>query len=438
MKITAKNNFIKSGERCSGGKAQAPQHKAGKTAAPREKLRLSGEARGKGSASKTGAGRLKGLENQALEAESKNLLISGIIMDNGKISPSPGDREKISHDLSLYPEGCLRLIKDAGVKVMVLGEGQSYMDTGLLKEYDYEKYSDPAKLKAIHQLVSKEVENSGLVGQSLCANDLLGLMKLDYACESQTGQDLHIGIYDSQYDVYYYMDLNYAGPYDPCRADYFGKVNDGAPRPLDEKLQDLNDKHFNFPDQEFDQWSKAVKKMNPDPEAAYLLFPDYQLVKVPGDPSAGEEETRRVTMARIHSIHNWDDDDSTYGKYASEDRSIVLKSEGLSRVPSRVVGKSAVHETAHAVDYVMREKDGDYYREFDRLASAKYEDYRDNRKTYLAVSDYAMDCLDEFKAESITALVSNAESRKLLKDLDKEWYVAVKGLVTRAAELGQK
>ena len=385
-----------------------------KSSSPREKVNLTGRAE------KTEAAGQKQLERinaQARETEVKKRLLAGMLLENDKLQPSPKAKAQIQADLALYPTGCLKLIKDHGVKIAVLGKDQLVMDSGLLPLFDHGKYREEKNLGAVREKAGSFMDKHREAFQGL---ENLGKR------EAEDQVDLLLVELMRSISP---KDLEFWAAYHSPRHGYY--VNGGFRQAdsLKKALIPHANRMMTFQNQgEYDEWMEAVERLTPDQESGYSLLPTYNY--------CGPEGRRKpYAIKEAMLINGWDgflgEGGSAMGQYMKSGRTVILK-EGRLNYGEGPTSKVPVHEMGHALLDAMREKDPEAYERFDRLAEKKYRECENNPAQ--AISDYALANPGEFQAEGINAYL---ESPRELKALDKEWYAAVKDFVALAARLGE-
>jgi len=365
-----------------------------------------------------------------LKAESKEQIISSLIVVNDKIKPGAEAVKSLNKSLALYPKGCLELVKDSGFEINILKPGQTLLDAKTIEPIDFSLYQAPKTVASLNQ-AARELSRDDLEAVKKAINgDVFAEITVGQILDDKERQFFEIcpagvNLAFNLNGKYYYRET--AGP---------GNENQLLWEPQLLKSIDNNDaalkafalgKNRVATEKQAGEWLKAVKALNPDNDRQYLLLPDTQALL-----SSSEKTPQIISRNEYEANSSWVNE--ARGACIQKTKQVMLK-EDISFTAHPDYGdrdsSTPIHEFAHALNYCIKEKDPGSYKDFDLTAANKFRafQYDYSRAAAKAVSPYAMASLGEFKAESIRAFI---DTPKQLKALDPEWYKAVKNLVINA------
>ena len=344
--------------------------------------------------------------NPIQEAAVKNRLLEELWSQNPKINPGPEVKAQVTKNLSLYPAGCLKLVKDFGAKTEILQQDQSIMDTGLIKKLDSDKYRDPERVASLRQEVDV------LMGQF--AGEIA---KIDKAKDNRLEREQLAEKINFAFFFQFGGDLIPAAHYPKSGLYQSGISRSGSSK---QALNEIAIGEYGLKDYDKRaEWLELAEKLNPQPDLPYLLLPNFT------DPSQQYNDLDACSM------RCWDIEGKIRGEYFPPGRgNAMIIREGKIEKTSGL--KTDVHEFAHALCFAVGEKDPETMKTFESKAKKKLREHL--FEPHRAVSSYALSSPSEFEAEGINAFIVNP---KELKELDKEWYRTVKNFVAKAAELGE-
>lgn len=138
--------------------------------------------------------------------------------------------------------------------------------------------------------------------------------------------------------------------------------------------------------------------------------------------------------------YEWRGDPKTKaGQYVPYNRSVFIKEcwlhdrniHGNFCVRGFSSGAVAIHEFAHAYDFILKECAPNFYEKFHETSEKKFKEFLMQREKF--PSGYAKTNLVEFVAESITYYYVFGEQR--MRALDAQWCAAIENMLNQAKEL---
>ncbi|MBI3548006.1 MAG: hypothetical protein HY078_03030 [Elusimicrobia bacterium] len=379
-------------------------------------------------------------------------------------SAAPEAAAKVVDDLSVLPDSLLALLKDAGIRFILLKDGEGLLHSNEYKDLDATEFTGPAALETARRLAAASAVIEDEYAARLedkrkrllawdeavrMANGPGAITMMDYAlralAELAELRDQKYGKLDALAERIARERL-FAARADAPSYDYGDRPGSDVDARIlaltagPKTLGDVAALRGARTPGEISTFCAATLHLNPQhfsagaagPEAslaalggAVVIYPDYHHYP---DPRGGRI---RLLSTDYYDVRGWDETQRSRfrgeGLFSRSLRAVFLKE---SQAGAEMKGnKMAVHEAGHAFEEALRLRMPALHETLLRDSRAAYARAEETQE---AVTPYASHSEQEFRAESFAAYFS-PENRAKLESLDALWFSQLDALLLRAA-----